>query len=242
MAVDNFTESVATIASGVWTGTNGAKFVGVVIGVVNDFLSEAASTAWQCGSLYPLTPREEDYKTPVDAIERMGRDALILRYPGEDHYNSLRPRVRNKWNYWKGSIKAALLADLAAAGYAGATIKVPNDFNLPGPPAPASEWSRFWVVMPFGTHPVTAAAGFIVGTDVVGAKRIGPPGLNTTAGEAYLAQMKSVVARLKPAQWVNWNIAFEISTGPSTYVNLMNHLRANDAHYEYTGTTFPVKP
>lgn len=237
MSVDNFTDSVAEIATGVWTGPNGSRFVGVVIGVVNDMLSEAASTAWQAGSLYPLTPREEDYKTPVDAIERMGRDALILRYPGEDHYNSLRPRVRNKWHYWTGGIKAALLADLAAAGYPGAQIVVPNDFVVT--PAPTTYWSRFWILFPLGTHPVTSATGFVVGTDVVGAKRIGPAGLNTADGAVYLSRLKSVIKRLKPAQWVNWDIDFEISTGPSIYVDLMNHKRYQDVNYQYTGPNFP---
>lgn len=240
MAVDNYTESVGEIATGVWTGPNGSKFAGVVVGVVNDMLAEASSTAWQAGCLFPLTPREEDYKTPVDAIERMGRDALILRYPGEDHYTSLRPRVRNKWDYWTGSMKSALLADLTAAGFPGVLIKVPNDFA--SAPAPASEWSRFWVIFPFGTHPVTSASGFIVGTDVVGAKRLGPAGLNTTAGALFYSRLLSVVKRLKPAQWVNWNVAFEISTGPSVYVNLQNHVRYADVHYQYTGTSFPVLP
>jgi hypothetical protein len=242
MAAENFTDSVAQIATGVWTGPNGAKFAGVTVGLVNDFISQAASTAWQAGSLYPLTPREEDYLTPVDAIERMGRDALILRYPGEDHYNSLRPRVRNKWDYWTGSIKAALLADLAAAGFPSAQVFVPNDFNLPGPPVPTAYWSRFWIKLPAGTHPVTTTTGALVGTAVVGVDRVGPAGLASEAGATYWHRLQSVVQRLKPAQWVNWNVAFEVSTGPSVYVNLDNHFHFLDSHYEFSGTTFPVKP
>jgi hypothetical protein len=236
----NFSDSVGQIATGVWRGPNGSKFMGVTCGALNDLLADGASAAWQSGSLYPLTPRNEDYKTPLDAIERMGRDALILRYPGENHYTSLRPRVRAKWDYWTQGIKPSLIADLAAAGFPNAQVFVPNDF---GPvPAPSSYWSRFWIKLPFGSHPVTSATGFIVGTDVVGAKRIGPAGLNTADGAVYYARLRSVIKRLKPAQWVNWNIAFEISTGPSVYVNLQNFLRADDPHYEYTGFTFPVAP
>jgi hypothetical protein len=235
---ENFTALTSEIATGVWRGANGERYVGATIGILSDLMAEGAATASQAGLLYPLTPRPEDYKTPLDAIERMGRDALILRYPGENHYTSLRPRVRNKWSYWAGSLKAALLADLAAAGYPGAELYVPNDFSPA--PTPDTYWSRFWVLFPFGTHPVTSATGFVVGTDVVGAKRIGPAGLNTEAGAVFLAEVKSVVKRLKPAQWVNWNIAFEISTGPSVYVHLQNHKRYRDPEYQYTGALFPV--
>jgi hypothetical protein len=238
VSVDNYTESVAEISTGVWTGPNGSKFAGVVVGIVNDMLTEAASTAWQAGSLYPLTPRVEDYKTPVDALERMGRDALILRYPGEDHYNSLRPRVRNKWNYWTGGIKGAILADLAAAGYPGAQIFVPNDFNPR--PSPASEWSRFWVLFPVGTHPVTTSFfPAIVGSAVVGTDRIGPLAIATAAGEAYWKKLISIVNRLKPAQWTNWDVVFQVSTGPDVYVRLDNHIRYADPNYTEIDNAFP---
>lgn len=236
----NFTELTSEIATGVWRGPNGERYVGATVGVLNDLLAEGAATASQSGLLYPLTPRPEDYKTPLDAIEQQGRDALILRYPGENHYTSLLPRVRAKWDYWTGSIKDALLADLAAAGYPGAEIVVPNDFGTA--PAPDTYWSRFWLLFPFGTHPATSATGFIIGTDTIGTNRIGPQGLNTEAGDVFLSRVKSVIKRLKPAQWVNWNLVFEISTGPSVYVNLQNKKRHQDVHYEYTGTTFPVVP
>lgn len=238
MSVDNFTQSVAALAPAPWSGENGSRFVGVVIGVLSDMLTEGASIAWQAGQLYPLTPRAEDYDQPLDAIELLGRDALILRYPGESHYGSLRARVRAKWDYWTGSIKDALLEDFDAAGYPGLEIYVPNDFSpVPDPP---EYWSRFWVVLPLSTHPVTAAAGFIMGTDVMGAKRIGPTGLNTAAGATFYAGLRSIVKRLKPAQWVVWDYLFEISTGPSVYVRLHGKHRYNDALYEYAGTGLPL--
>lgn len=241
MAAENFTDSVSQIAQGVWRGPNGEKFIGILVGVLNDYLAEAASTAWQSGCLYPLTPRPEDYKTPVDAIERMGRDALILRYPGEDHYTSLRPRVRAKWDYWTGGIKQALLADLAAAGFAGAQVFVPNDFA--SAPAPADYWSRFWIKFPVGTHPVaTTFEPAVVGSAVVGTDRIGPLFIASEVGRQYLRKLESVIKRLKPAQWVCWNIAFEVTSGPSVYYNLMVHKRYADTHYEATGTNFPIVP
>jgi hypothetical protein len=240
MTAENFTDSVGQVATGVWRGPNGEKFIGVLCGVLNDLLAEAASTAWQASSLYPLTPRAEDYKTPLDAIERMGRDALILRYPGENHYTSLRPRVRAKWTYWTGNIKDALVADLAAAGYPGAEIFVPNDFT-PRPP-PDTYWSRFWVFFPFGTHPVTTTFSLAtVGTAVVGTDRVGALFFESAAGEAYLRGLESVIHRLKPAQWVCWNMVWEVSAG-TTYYNLMDHKRYADPHYEEFGSDFPVVP
>lgn len=240
MSVDTYLESVGELAPGVWSGSNGGKFVGVTIGVVNDMLSELAATAWQSGCLYPLTPREEDYKTPVDAIERMGRDALILRYSGENHYTSLRPRVRNKWNYWSGSLKQALIDDLAVAGYPGVQIFVPNDFTPR--PVPDTEWSRFWVFFPFGTHSVTTTVSLaFVGAAIVGTDRVGALFFESAAGEAYLRQLESVIHRLKPAQWVCWNMVWEVTAGV-TYYNLMDHKRYADAHYEEFGGDFPVVP
>lgn len=238
MSAENFLDSTQQVSTGVWTGPNGSKFIGVLCGVLNDFLAEGASTAWQAGMLYPLSPREQDYKIPLDAIERMGRDALILRYPGENHYTSLLPRVQNKWNYWTGSIKQALIDDLTAAGYPGAEIFVPNDFTPR--PDPATYWSRFWVLFPPGTHPITSSFfPAVVGSAVVGTDRIGPLFIATEAGEQYWLKLLSVIKRLKPAQWVNWDIVFQVTAGPDVYVRLDNHVRYNDPHYTEVDNAFP---
>lgn len=242
MADDTVTQLVGELATAPWTGAVGAAYAGVICGIANDVMIEGASRAMQSALLYPVTPRPETYDQPPEAIDALGRDALLLRYAGEDAYTSLRPRVRNKWVFWQKGIKAALLDELMAAGYAGVEILVPNDFTPR--PDPASNWSRFWLNFPAGTHPVTGLGGFIMGgagTGVVGEDRLGPAGLNTAAGEAYLTQLKSVLKRMKPAQWIVWDIIFEVTPGV-LYIFLQYKPRFSDPHYAYSsaGAVFPL--
>lgn len=239
MADDTITQLAGEVATAPWTGPVGEAFFGILCGIANDAMIEAASLALKSALLYPITPRPEDYEQPVEAIDLLGRDAMLLRYPGEDHYTSLRPRVRNKWNFWQSGIKAAMLAELSAAGYPGAVVLVPNDFT-PRPP-PSTLWSRFWIKFPQGTHPVTGPNGFVMATSSVGIDRLGPAGINTAAGAVYLAQLKSVLARMKPAQWVPWDIIFEVTAG-SSYIFLQCTTRFGDTHYAYTsaGAALPL--
>lgn len=242
MADDTITELVGQLATAPWTGPIGEKYAGVVCGLANDTVIEAASKALQSSFLYPILVEPEDYEQPAEAIDLLGRDALLLHYPGEDIYTGLRERVRNKWSFWQSGIKPALLAELTAAGFSGVQIKVPNDYAPR--PAPSSEWSRFWVFMPQGTHPVSSGLGFIMANGaagVVGVNRLGPAGINSAAGEAYLNRMKDVLRRMKPAQWVVWDIIFEIVAGVS-YVHLQYKPRFSDPHYAYTsaGAALPL--
>lgn len=239
MSDDTFVELAGQLAVAPWTGTIGEKYLGVVAGLANDVMTEAASKALQSSFLYPVTPREESYDQPAEALDLLGRDAMLLRYPGENPYTSLRVRLRNKWTFWTSGIKTALLAELSVAGYPSAQILVPNDYT-PRPP-PASYWSRFWLFLPAGTHPVTAAAGFVMGTSVVGTDRLGPAGLNTAAGAVYYAQLKDVLSRMKPAQWIVWDIIFEVTPGV-LYIHLQFKPRFADAHYAYTsaGAALPL--
>lgn len=242
MADDTITQLAGEVAVAPWTGANGEKYFGVVCGLANDVLVEAASKAMQSALIYDVTPRLEDFEQPAEAIDLLGRDAMLLRYPGENPYTSLRPRLRAKWTFWQSGIKAAMLAELAAAGYPGVQILVPNNYT-PRPP-PADYWSRFWAFFPAGTHPVTSPNGFILanaGVAQVGRDRIGPTGINTAAGSVYYEQLKDVLSRMKPAQWIVWDIIFEITAGVS-YVHLQFRPRFADAHYSYTsaGAALPL--
>lgn len=239
MADKTCTELTDELAVAPWSGENGSKFIGIVVGLGNDFMVEAANQALRAGLLYPIKAQPEDYNQPPEAIDLLGRDCMLLRYPDEDHYSSLRERVRNKWTFWTQGIKPSLLAELTAAGYSGAEIYVPNDFTPR--PDPVDYWSRFWVLMPEGTHPVTGPDGFTMGTDVVGVNRLGPAGIDSAAGLAYLEQLKSVIKRMKPAQWVCWDIIFEVTAGVQ-YIHLQFKPRFADPFYEYenNGAAFPL--
>ena len=225
------TELAEQLAVAPWTGDNGSRFFGVLCGVLNDMLAEGAAEAFGAQLVYPFVGKAETYEQPPDALEALGIGCGRPHYPGEPYYLSLRARIRGKWDFWTGGIKAGLIAELAAAGYT-ATVVVPNDFVTP--PDPASYWSRFWVRFPLGTHPVTGGAGFVLGTSVVGTDRIGPAGLQSATGAAYLTLLKSIVRRYKPAIWVCWNLEFEYASGK--YIRLQVHKRYADANYIYEDT------
>lgn len=230
-------ELVARLAVSPWTGENGSRFIGILCGVLNDVLTEGASLSIKAPMLYPITPRGEDYEQPIEALDLLGRDCMRLHYPGESHYQSLRPRLRAKWDFWQSGIKAALLAELAAAGYAGVEIFVPNDFTPR--PDPTTYWSRFWVHFPAGTHVITSSVGFVMGTSVMG-DVLGPAGLDTAEGAAWYDLLRSICRRMKPAQWVVWDFTFELAGGD--VVHLMGKIRFDDPNYEYVndGSTYPL--
>jgi hypothetical protein len=237
MAAETHRELVEELAVAPWTGENGAKFIGILCGILNDYLTEGASLAVKAGLVYPVTPRPEDYQQPIEALDLLGRDCMRLRYPGEPHYQSLRERIRGKWTFWQLGIKDALLEELAAAGYTGVELYVPNDFDPR--PDPSSYWSRFWVHFPAGTHPITSDDGFIMGTSVMG-DVLGPEGLDTAVGAAWYELLRSICKRMKPAQWVVWDFTFELAGGD--VVHLMGKIRFDDENYEYVndGSTYPL--
>jgi hypothetical protein len=235
---ETITELAGRITTGAWAGEVGSAYVGVVLGLANDAMIEGAATALGAGLLYPVGEgKPENFDQPIEAIDLLGRDAMLLRYPGEDHYTSLRPRVRDKWNFWQSGIKTALESELASAGFTGAEVFVPNDFTPR--PAPATYWSRFWILFPLGSSIVPDAGGFIVGVDSVGPGfRLGPTDLRTADGAAYLGQLKSVIARMKPAQWVCWDIVFEYAAGNYVHIQVKKRTAA-DTEYSYADSTFP---
>jgi hypothetical protein len=237
VAEETHLELVEELAVAPWSGEYGRRFVGVLCGILNDMLTEGASIAVKAPLLYPVTPRPEDYEQPIEALDLLGRDCMRLRYPGESHYGSLRERLRGKWEFWQQGIKAALLEELAAAGYAGVELYVPNDFTPR--PDPESYWSRFWVHFPPGTHPITTDVGFVMGSSEMG-DVLGPGGLDTAEGSAWYHLLRSICKRMKPAQWIVWDFTFELPGGD--FLHLQGKPRFDDPNYEYVndGSNYPL--
>jgi len=66
-------------------------------------------------------------------------------------------------------------------------------------------------------------------TAICGSSYCGP---FTTAEQArWYHQLRSVVARVRPAQWVPWDFVFELGGGAE--LRLMGHYRYLDADYVY---------
>lgn len=202
----------------------GAKFVGVVVGLLNDCLESLAVVA--VTSRY-LTPARASlpFEQPVDALEKLGNEAMRPRYPGEHPTLSLRPRLVSKWDFWTGSPKQGMSDELAAAGMPDAVVLVPNDFNPV--PDPASEWSRFWVRFPEGSHSIVGP-GAVVGTAVVGVDTVGPEGADLFT----LSLIKKIVGTYKPVEYVCWDLQF-VLPGGTEVIHLMVKKRFNDTFYTY---------
>lgn len=202
----------------------GSKFVGVVIGLLNDFLGEIALQAIQSRYLYParaLAPFEQ----PLDALEKLGNECMRPRYPGEHPINSHRARIRGKWAFWTGSPKVGMSEELEAAGMPDAEILVPNDFNpVPDPP---EEWSRFWVRFPEGSHTITGP-GAVVGSFVVGTDIVGPAGSDLFT----LRLIKKIANDYKPVEFVCWDLQF-VLPGGTEVIHLMVKKRFADPYYVY---------
>jgi hypothetical protein len=203
-----------------WSGFWGQRFIGIVVGVMNDMLIDGASIALM--SQYSTAPDQQ----PLDALDMLGKDCNRPHYEGE-LYSHLRSRILGKWDFWTGSPKQGLIDELEAAGIT-ATIKVPGDFVVE--PNPVGYWSRFWVQFPFGTHPVTGG-GAVVGTAVVGVDRVGPAGIASETGERYLRLIQSICKTYKPLRFVVWDFEFEYASGK--FVRLMGKKRVNDPDYIY---------
>lgn len=206
-----------------WSGDVGQQLIGLMLGIVNDWLADAESVAALSGlSTLPL-------EQPLDAVDELCNECLRPHYPGET-YASARARELAKWDHWSGSPMAGLIAELNAAGYTGFTIRMPNDTALP---MPAGYWSGFWIDFPQGTHPVTGPGATRVGNYVVGRDRIGPAGINTQQGHVYWRRLLAIVGRNKPVDWVLWTVRFY--TGVSNGISLMGRARSTtyDTNYDY---------
>lgn len=212
-----------------WNGDYGQRFIGVLLGMVNDMVAEAASIALMapCCSL----PREQ----PSDAVDLVAADALLPHYPGES-YDALRARVLGKWDLWTGGPLDGLLAELAAAfPDTPFTVTTPQDTSLP---MPSGYWSAFWLNCDGGDLPVKVIGPgtSIVGAAIVGRDSVGPYHADNAAGLRMFRLIKSITARMKPVNWVCWNLRIAIPAGE--FVNLMVHKRttAYDSGYIYHET------
>jgi hypothetical protein len=200
----------------------GERFIGVVLGLVNDAMAEGAATALIAQYLY--AEPGQPYEQPLDSIERLGQDALRPHYKGEHYINSALPRLRDKWNFWTGSPKAGMIEEYEAAGYPGVTIAVPGDFAIE--PNPIGYWSRFWVRFPAGSHSIIGP-GAVVGTAIVGTSRVGPEGLTTE----QLSLIEIEANRYKDVQFVVWD--YEFTLDDDSIIRLQGRRRFADPDYIY---------
>ena len=218
---------VEQVAPPPWSGAYGGAFIGIVCGLMNDMLSEGAAAAVSAQWLVPYGPGSIATH-PEGGLDFIGQASGLPRYAAETTA-AYRARLLDRWTLWAQSAKDTLISELEAAGFAGISIEVPNDFDPR--PDPTDYWSRFWIRFPQGSTSVTGPNGFAVGTGVVGTDRIGPDGFDSAAGQLEFNLICSIVRRMKPSQWVVWDYIFETTGGE---IRLQGKRRLQDEDYVYS--------
>jgi hypothetical protein len=209
-------------SSGFW----GVRFAGITGGLLQDTLIEGAATGLAGTWLYDFrpTPIDESGEQPLGSLALQGDDAMRPQYLNETEA-SVKARLRAKWAFWTGNPRSALLEELAAAGIGPAILLVPGDWVVL-PDADPDNWSRFWLEFAEGDHPITGP-GTIWGLYVLGVDHLGPDGLTAE----YAHQLRAIVKRYKPIQWIPWQFQFALAGGHT--ISLQGSARPLDPFYVY---------
>lgn len=153
---------------------------------------------------------------PDDALEALGADRLLERYPIESNA-TYRARLAAAWDAWEfAGSKQGILAALAAAGYPDAQLFTWRDFAPWAPTPHEAWWSAFWIDVP--THPFASDGLWSdPGTwdDTVPGHNGAPPGPGTWDSDATVGEVAAVrggVRKWKPAHEICVAIRFLVGT------------------------------
>lgn len=212
-----------------WNGEWGQRFMGVVCGITNDLVLEAASQA-VLSQLLRMSTQLPNNEQPNDALDALGSDALLPQL--SDSYPDYRSTLLSKWDFWTGNPMAGLLSELdrawPSASWALLTLQ---DTPLTIDP---DNWSAFRIVVNGAQliPPVTGPGATRVGIAVVDRDYIGPAGWDTAEGAAAWRTYESIISRCKPVNWVNWDLVITTAT---TTITLMVRRRTTvtDPFYVY---------
>lgn len=172
-----------------------------------DMLLDGAAIALDGAGSALFTPGSNVYNKPADAIGLQGQDSLLPLIEGEDPHTGHLPRLQNKWAFWASNPTAGLEEILSIEAGGPVAVKVPGDYA--SPPDAFDYWSRFWVELPEGSHPVplggsalTLGGSLVAGPGAV----LGPEGITAS----YRQRLKAAARRYKPVQWVCWDFVFTV--------------------------------
>ena len=120
----NFREFVYNLSPGSWRRYWGERFLGATLGLMGDMVAEGARLAVASSKL-----THPDF--PVDALDLIGVERLLPRFPGEA-YGTYKARLLSAWNLWRQAGTAGGIAAMFAAIGLTAEIKLPKDWNWGG--------------------------------------------------------------------------------------------------------------
>jgi hypothetical protein len=192
-----FREWIESISPSWLLGDLSGAFVGVVFSQVADTLAEGMSLAVRMGWML-------DPESPPDVLPLIGQERGMQRYPGESNAQH-RARLHGAWDaYPQAGTVHAIVSQFAAAGYPVEVRKLPGRMGPDGNPW----WSQFWVVFPYGSHPVTGASALVGSFNVGDGTLVGPLGLTLD----FLALIRGIVRNWKSSRWICRGFVFQLET------------------------------
>lgn len=141
-----------------------------------------------------------------DALPFQGSERLLPRYPAES-VTAYAARLKDAWGVWElAATKQGLIAELEAFGF-GPGIEIKDPVQWPTE-APVGYWSQFWIVIPYGSHDFTQQ---VWGSGYWG--DIGTWGMHGSMSDSDVAQLKALIQRHKPVDWVCREVRFMLFDG-----------------------------
>jgi hypothetical protein len=209
----NYRDYMEAIARGMaWAspGTLGERLLGFYA-LMADTIAEAASEAIRAPWLQTHTP------VPEDALAELGAEYNMPRYPGETNAQ-YKARLQGKWDAWEfAGNESAILAQLTAFGLPDAEIYTPRDWSarppINHPVTDTPWWSRFWVVIPDGSHSVGVARTYGDGSTY--GNPLDPFVYGADMAPGLALALRQLLNQWKPGHVVCAEVIFEI--GGETY-------------------------
>jgi hypothetical protein len=150
---------------------------------------------------------------PDDALDRLGRDRLLPRFPTETTA-AYRQRLLAAWDIWLFAGTEAGLLQMLHTAYPGPAYSIleNKDWDPAPPDGDVAYWSRAWIIIEPPFPWVTWKFG--------DGKQIGQPNLTigTTMTPEEVALFRGITNKLKPAHVVVPAIILKIFGGPDVYL------------------------
>jgi hypothetical protein len=183
-----------------------------------------------------------------DAMQLVGEERGLPRYPNEE-MSDYRERVASAWTiYAEAGSTAAIVHQLAAAGYPDAMVQ--KTIASPWPAVPANNvdaikttadyWSQFAVVIPFTPGKTPTPAWHISDGTFIGepGKFIGPMSLLYPIEDMFV--MKQIIKKFKPANYICSALVFltEDATALYTAAGAEHYRNDSTGLWSHAGTEF----
>src|SRR6186713_2900481 len=161
--------------------------------------------------------------SPDDILPKIGRERRLPRYPAETPVQH-RARLHAAWDTWTaaGSVQN-LIDQFEAAGWPGVLIFDNVDIYQWETPHDETYVSRFWVIMPPGSHSFTTDGNW----DDPGVWNDGGLWNSGNATTEQIETMRGIIRKFKPVDWICAGIVAVVTWDDPTLVQTANFSAVN---------------